>query len=241
MPGSLPRAVSELSQAGNQLNRARVIKTLEGLHQRASNTKRSRNSAQPAIACVEVRAQVNKNIVARSIASFHIQRREASGNTTIAKTRKRVDWIELISPAGYQGAAKKRIKEIFPAHCYRQGFVRLARERHSLTGPGFAHRSAAHVLRRAASEKPVGHAKLDLVGVGNRIVIVEPDYAIEFVDAGYLAIDNVRLDHMSKKERAVTAAKIFCQRRRPDVQLKLAIASRQIRAQHVSIGRIQGV
>ena len=104
--GLVAARVSELGQAGNQLDRTRVVKTLEGLHQRSINTKRSRERSQSSVASVEVGAQVNENIVARSITSLDIQRREASGNTTIAEAGQRVDGIELISPAGYQAPPK---------------------------------------------------------------------------------------------------------------------------------------
>jgi len=79
----------------------------------------------PANRVIEVGTQIEKDVGARTVPSFDIERREASRHATVAETGKGVDGIKLIAPPGGQGTAEKAIKEVFAAQGDRQGFVRL--------------------------------------------------------------------------------------------------------------------
>src|ERR1041384_1328814 len=127
-----PACVGELLQRGREFQCARVIESLERLHERTANAE-ARGEVAPARALhVEVCAHVEEEFVARAIARFDVQGREAAGGGAARETGEGVNWIELIALAGHERAAKILIEEIFAAHGERENFIRLACERRFL-------------------------------------------------------------------------------------------------------------
>ena len=99
VPGSLPARVGILGESRNQLNRPRVVKTLKRLHQRSPDAEGRGESAHASTARIEVRAQIDKEVRAGTVAGLDVERRKAPRDASIAKTGKRVDWIKLIPPS----------------------------------------------------------------------------------------------------------------------------------------------
>src|SRR5260221_14195181 len=89
----------------------------------------------------------------------------------------------------------------------RKRLVRLGGQRRFLSTRsqrGFL----AHVFSRAPHKETIRKTVFDLVRVGDGVDQVKPENAIKIVNAGDAAIDNKRLDHMTKEDRAVIPAKI---------------------------------
>src|SRR4029077_6860233 len=96
----------------------------------------------------------------------------------------------------------------------RKRLVRLRGERRFLSARG--QRSfLAHVFSRAPHKETIRNAVFNLVRVSDGVDQIKTKNAIEVVDPGDASIDHKRLDHVTKQNRAVTAAKISGQRGRP--------------------------
>src|SRR6266481_2367248 len=106
------RGIGELSQAGNQLDRPRVIEGRERLNQRAIKTKGRRHRAQGAAAGIEVCAKIGKQVLGRTITDVDVHRREPARHSSITESGKSVDRIKLVPSSRYQRAVKVRIEEI---------------------------------------------------------------------------------------------------------------------------------
>src|ERR1044072_6635135 len=104
----------------------------------------------------------------RTITRIDIDRREASRNTTIHKSRKRIDRIKLVALVREQRAAKERVEKVFFAERYRQRLLRLGRQQRSVLSLCILYRHGTHVFSRPPREEAVRDAKLNLVCVGNR-------------------------------------------------------------------------
>src|SRR5438876_12262538 len=142
-----------------------------------------------------------------------------------------MDGVELIALARNQRAAKIRIKKVFAANRDRQGLVWLNGQRRFL----FASSARALLtdrLSKSSGEEAIRNSVFDLVRVGNRIEIIESKDPSKVVDAGDAAIDHIRFDHMPEPHRSVATAKISRQRRRPQIQLELAIAPHDVPRGH---------
>src|SRR5258705_4693897 len=74
----LAARVRELGETRHQFDRARVVKSLECLKQRPVDSKRGGKRSQAATATVEIRAHVDKQIRARTIACLDVHRRTSS-------------------------------------------------------------------------------------------------------------------------------------------------------------------
>src|SRR6185503_929383 len=179
-------------------------------------------------------------IASRTVARIDVDWGETSRHTTVDKSRKRVDRIELVAIASEKCAAEKRIEEILTAQRDRQSFVRLTRKQGPILSFAGSHRHVGDVFRRAACEKPVRDAELNLIGIGNGIDVVETNYSIEIINARDFPVNHVGFDHVPE-EKAAAAVEVFCQRWWPDVQLKLSIRPRHVPAENVACGRIHGV
>ena len=139
-----------------------------------------------------------------------------------------------------QRAAKIRIKKVFAANRDRQRFVWLNRQRRFL----FASRARALLadrLRKSPGKEAIRNSVFDLVRVGDGIEIIKSNDPSKVVDAGDAPIDHIRFDHMPEPNRSVAAAKISRQRRRPQIQLELAIPPHHVARSHQTRGRIYGI
>src|SRR5690349_488823 len=77
--------VGELLERRHQFNRARVIKTCEGLDQRSPCVaRRGDHVAQATAARIDVRAIVSEQMLGRAITNIYVQRRESSRYRAIA-------------------------------------------------------------------------------------------------------------------------------------------------------------
>src|SRR5205823_7030164 len=188
---------------GHEFDGARVIKGGKRLKEIAIDPKGRRHIAQPA-AGVDVGAKVGKQILRRAIAHVDVYRRFLSRHSAIAEPRKRVERIELIALSGLERATKVRIEEILLANRDRKRLVRLRGQRRFLS-PRSLRGFLAHVLSRASHKEAIRDAVFNLVRVGDRINQIKTKQAIKVVDAGDAAIDDKRLDHVTKQDRAITA------------------------------------